>query len=45
VNRFMAAIRGSGEPLTSGRDGTASLAIALAALKSAQEGHPIVPGV
>ena len=43
VSRFMAAVRGNGEPLTSGRDGTASLAIALAALESAREGHPVAP--
>jgi 1,5-anhydro-D-fructose reductase (1,5-anhydro-D-mannitol-forming) len=43
VNRFMAAIRGEGEPLTSGADGVASLAIALAVLESAKQGHPVAP--
>jgi 1,5-anhydro-D-fructose reductase (1,5-anhydro-D-mannitol-forming) len=41
VNRFMAAVRGEGEVLTSGRDGVASLAIALAALESAEQGRPV----
>jgi 1,5-anhydro-D-fructose reductase (1,5-anhydro-D-mannitol-forming) len=43
VNRFMAAVRGIGEPLTSGADGVASLAIALAVLESAKQGHPVTP--
>jgi 1,5-anhydro-D-fructose reductase (1,5-anhydro-D-mannitol-forming) len=45
VNRFMAAIRGEGEPLTSGADGVASLAIALAVLESAEQGHPVAPAI
>jgi len=43
VNRFMAAVRGEGEPLTSGADGVASLAIALAVLESAEQGRPVTP--
>jgi 1,5-anhydro-D-fructose reductase (1,5-anhydro-D-mannitol-forming) len=45
VNRFLGAIRGDGDVLTSGQDGAASLAIALAALQSARQGQPIAPGV
>jgi 1,5-anhydro-D-fructose reductase (1,5-anhydro-D-mannitol-forming) len=45
VNRFMAAVRGVGEPLASGADGVASLAIALAVLQSAAQGHPVAPAV
>ena len=35
VRRFNSAVRGQGEPLATGRDGIASLAVALAALESA----------
>ena len=44
VNRFMAAVRGEGDVLSSGRDGAASLAIALAALQSARQGRPAIIG-
>lgn len=44
VAKFMAAVRGEGQVLTSGRDGIASLAIALAALQSAEQGRPVAPG-
>ena len=44
VNRFMAAVRAEGDVLTSGQDGVASLAIALAALQSARQRKPVVPG-
>jgi 1,5-anhydro-D-fructose reductase (1,5-anhydro-D-mannitol-forming) len=43
VSRFTAAVRGQGEVLTTGQDGLASLAIALAAKQSAMLGHPVVP--
>jgi 1,5-anhydro-D-fructose reductase (1,5-anhydro-D-mannitol-forming) len=44
VNRFMAAVRGEGDVLSSGRDGAAALAIALAALQSARQGRPAIVG-
>jgi 1,5-anhydro-D-fructose reductase (1,5-anhydro-D-mannitol-forming) len=43
VSKFTAAIRGEGAPLTSGADGAASLAVALAALESAAERRPVAP--
>lgn len=43
VARFTAAVRGEGEVLTSGEDGIASLAIAIAALQSAELGRPVAP--
>ena len=36
INAFMSAIAGDGKPLSTGEDGVASLAIALAALESAR---------
>jgi 1,5-anhydro-D-fructose reductase (1,5-anhydro-D-mannitol-forming) len=44
IRRFDAAVRGAGEPLASGDDGIASLAVALAALESARRGRPVAPG-
>ena len=44
VRRFCDAVRGEGTPLATGEDGAASLAIALAALESAQTGRPVAPG-
>jgi 1,5-anhydro-D-fructose reductase (1,5-anhydro-D-mannitol-forming) len=44
VRRFCAAVRGEGAPLATGEDGAAALAIALAALESAQTGRPVAPG-
>ncbi|HEX4011840.1 MAG TPA: Gfo/Idh/MocA family oxidoreductase [Solirubrobacteraceae bacterium] len=41
VRRFMAAVRGEGTVLASGRDGVASLAVALATLESARERRPV----
>lgn len=41
VRRFNSAVRGDGEPLTTGRDGIASLAVALAALESAKTGATV----
>jgi 1,5-anhydro-D-fructose reductase (1,5-anhydro-D-mannitol-forming) len=43
VSKFMAAVRGQSEPLTSGEDGAAALAIALAALESAKRRRPVSP--
>jgi 1,5-anhydro-D-fructose reductase (1,5-anhydro-D-mannitol-forming) len=43
IRRFCAAVRGEGEPLASGEDGIASLAVALAAAESARRGVPVVP--
>ena len=43
VARFMEAARGEGQPLTSGEDGVASLAIARAALESAERRRPVAP--
>jgi 1,5-anhydro-D-fructose reductase (1,5-anhydro-D-mannitol-forming) len=43
IRRFDAAVRGHGEPLASGDDGIASLAVAVAALESARCGGPVVP--
>jgi 1,5-anhydro-D-fructose reductase (1,5-anhydro-D-mannitol-forming) len=43
IRRFGDAIRGEGEPLTTGEDGIASLAVALATLESAREGRTAVP--
>jgi 1,5-anhydro-D-fructose reductase (1,5-anhydro-D-mannitol-forming) len=45
VARFIAAVRGEGEPLTSAADGIASLAVAIAALESARTGKPVAPRV
>jgi 1,5-anhydro-D-fructose reductase (1,5-anhydro-D-mannitol-forming) len=44
VRHFDAAVRSEGEPLASGDDGVASLAIALAAAESARTGSPVRPG-
>jgi 1,5-anhydro-D-fructose reductase (1,5-anhydro-D-mannitol-forming) len=44
IRRFDAAVRGDGSALTSGDDGIASLAVALAALESATSGRPVPPG-
>ena len=41
INAFISAISGEGRPLCTGEDGVASLAIALAALKSARSGAAI----
>jgi 1,5-anhydro-D-fructose reductase (1,5-anhydro-D-mannitol-forming) len=41
VRRFNAAVRSEGEPLASGDDGVASLAVALAAAESARTGSPV----
>jgi 1,5-anhydro-D-fructose reductase (1,5-anhydro-D-mannitol-forming) len=41
VRRFNSAVRGEGEPLATGRDGIASLAVALAALESANTGRTV----
>jgi 1,5-anhydro-D-fructose reductase (1,5-anhydro-D-mannitol-forming) len=41
VSKFMSAVRGDGEVLTSGEDGFASLAIALAARESAERRRPV----
>jgi 1,5-anhydro-D-fructose reductase (1,5-anhydro-D-mannitol-forming) len=43
VERFDAAVRGEGEPLASGEDGIAALAVALAALESARSGRTVRP--
>jgi 1,5-anhydro-D-fructose reductase (1,5-anhydro-D-mannitol-forming) len=43
VRRFNGAISGEGAPLTTGEDGVASLAVALAALESARDGRPVAP--
>ncbi|MBS1887308.1 MAG: Gfo/Idh/MocA family oxidoreductase [Actinobacteria bacterium] len=41
VRRFDAAVRGAGEPLASGADGIASLAVAIAALESSRTGRAV----
>jgi 1,5-anhydro-D-fructose reductase (1,5-anhydro-D-mannitol-forming) len=41
IRRFNAAVRGEGTPLATADDGIASLAVALAALDSAQHGGPV----
>ena len=41
VRRFNSAVRGEGEPLATGRDGIASLAVALAALEPAKTGRTV----
>jgi len=41
LRAFEAAVRGTGVPLCTGEDGVASLAIALAALRSSQERRPV----
>jgi 1,5-anhydro-D-fructose reductase (1,5-anhydro-D-mannitol-forming) len=43
IRRFDAAVAGEGEPVASGEDGIASLAVALAALESARSGRPVSP--
>jgi 1,5-anhydro-D-fructose reductase (1,5-anhydro-D-mannitol-forming) len=43
VRKFIEAIRGEGDPLTSADDGIASLSVALAALRSAREHRSVVP--
>ena len=43
VRRFDAAVRSEGQPLATGEDGVAALAIALAAADSARTGTPISP--
>jgi 1,5-anhydro-D-fructose reductase (1,5-anhydro-D-mannitol-forming) len=43
VKRFMSAVAGEGTSLTSGEEGVRSLAVALAALQSAQTGRAVAP--
>jgi 1,5-anhydro-D-fructose reductase (1,5-anhydro-D-mannitol-forming) len=43
IRHFDAAVRGEGEPLTSGDDGLASLAVALAVRESASHRCPVTP--
>jgi 1,5-anhydro-D-fructose reductase (1,5-anhydro-D-mannitol-forming) len=43
IRRFNRAVNGDGKPLTSGRDGLASLAVAVAAAESARVGHALAP--
>jgi 1,5-anhydro-D-fructose reductase (1,5-anhydro-D-mannitol-forming) len=43
IRRFDAAVAGEGDPVASGEDGIASLAVALAALESARSGRPVAP--
>jgi 1,5-anhydro-D-fructose reductase (1,5-anhydro-D-mannitol-forming) len=43
IRCFNRAVSGGGEPLTSGRDGLASLAVAVAAAESARIGHAVAP--
>jgi 1,5-anhydro-D-fructose reductase (1,5-anhydro-D-mannitol-forming) len=43
LREFAAAVRGEGRPAASGEDGAASLAVALAALESAQRGGAVRP--
>jgi 1,5-anhydro-D-fructose reductase (1,5-anhydro-D-mannitol-forming) len=43
IQCFVRAVRGEGEPLATGRDGIASLAVALAAGEAARSGRPVAP--
>jgi 1,5-anhydro-D-fructose reductase (1,5-anhydro-D-mannitol-forming) len=44
VERFMSAVGGAGSVLASGEDGVRSLAVAVAAIESAETGGPVRPG-
>ena len=43
IRCFDGAVRGEGKPLTSGQDGLASLAVAVAVADSARTGHAVAP--